>query len=999
MNIFEFKNTKLGMTLVEMIISLVVLSILMTSTMGIIISSSNIFVSTSKATIDKRVGNAVFDLLENIIKYTTHLEISDTVNAGMAQNFSIGEQVETDVGVGGKLYYQSEKCFSENNGVKSPAPLYDSSFYGDRSLQYELTPIDTKHVEITVRVIRENRYVYQRSSVIRCVNLALIGGANGNSIVKKSSAPTLNPVISFSVNEELISGGSTAWSIENRVSGYIAKYNKIVKDYYTAFSEANKSLNNYYAQHGNEVVKTSILKKYIDSRNVAVFGGSTGTAGVDPVYNKNITEHFSNTSATATLPSGAKYDSSKAYTEWNNIRAVFQQKMFDLLHFMPDSVTSTADPYYGILASREELFAGFLLEYYSADNNHVKVNKDSWPTFDNPSEFFSNTSLEDYATGQGAFDDDFMAILGYFKDNINNAFYTDGNEDYTQFARPTSVHMTASDTGYTDAYTGKSNIANQSSITWKVGKESTTTNSTKGSVPNGANYVNTQSNINFVIKGPKSNGSSTGATKCDNDSAWVVGGQGTGYTYGGSVVRYVVRNLLKWDYSYTSYYDYSVSKDGSKITASLPTTAINVCDLKYTNKTGTVYELSDSITDLVADNYRNVAEYTSLPAEGVYDMGSDTTLSSSTNLKYIGASDPIKDSWSSTATALISANYLGAKNIENYADRTRVEATVTGSTKTYSVYKFVPKASLEGDGITEGWYYYYENESGAERSAYHFFYLQAMTGSADYSTGDDGNNDGKYIVNEDKIAVAKANAEENIPAGEIYLFSGNYDFDYFIYQQAQYKASAAATKSKKTKNVDFIIFQAKTESSSALYHEYNDWFLYGVDWNSWFESSAETKGILNKIITAAGELVDNIRVFFGGDSKISSISNITQSNPTDSLGARVQFKVGSTGDTRSFKMAWIVYNANTGTWYYLPASSTRVSGILAGSTISSVEDDPTAIDLSAYAGSSSLYADIANRQRSKDALGGLVNATEDCNWVSLPMTADATETTNSTLTP
>ena len=69
MNIFEFRNSKAGMTLIEMVISLVILGILMTATMGMVISSNNIFISTSTAALDRQVGNSVYSLVVLLVLY------------------------------------------------------------------------------------------------------------------------------------------------------------------------------------------------------------------------------------------------------------------------------------------------------------------------------------------------------------------------------------------------------------------------------------------------------------------------------------------------------------------------------------------------------------------------------------------------------------------------------------------------------------------------------------------------------------------------------------------------------------------------------------------------------------------------------------------------------------------------------------------------------------------------------------------------------------------
>ena len=192
---YNLRNSKLGMTLVEMVISLVILGILMSSTMGLIISSSNIFVATSKSALDRQVGNYVFATLESVLKYSTHMSIYD---AGAAPKEKKTQSVTLDITDrntnSGKLLYQGKDD-------SSPINFYDNSFYGGRTLQYTIEEVGRKHqhVKLTVKVFREGKLVYTIDKVIKCINLALITtGTDANMIKDYSTEGGINQCIAFS---------------------------------------------------------------------------------------------------------------------------------------------------------------------------------------------------------------------------------------------------------------------------------------------------------------------------------------------------------------------------------------------------------------------------------------------------------------------------------------------------------------------------------------------------------------------------------------------------------------------------------------------------------------------------------------------------------------------------------------------------------------------------------------------------------------------------------
>lgn len=389
MFIYKLRHDKRGMTLIEMIISLVILSILMTSTMGMITSSMSIFTSTSMAALDRMVGNSVYQTLESSLKYATHLTISETQdNSLSSQSFCIGN-VDNATN-SGSVMYRAE-------GEADYLSLYSPEFYGNRTIQYSVKEVGTdhRHVEITVKIFRDGEVVYTKDSIIKCVNLSLIQTeTDNNSIVYNNpSANAVNQYLYFSVDEMLLSGGIDAWALEYKVNDYMRDYNAILAEYYGKLSAAESLVGDAidrYGQTAEVPMALEALNALVAERKVAIFGDNT------PNY---------------------AWEGTDA-TQYNNLHAHYQEVMKDYLHFKPtDAGFATTNPYYGVVATKEELYLGFMYKYYNDGADTTAITKDEYPTFADPNTFFNGTIFSDYIT-----DGNKMAIMAYFDDDLNGKY-------------------------------------------------------------------------------------------------------------------------------------------------------------------------------------------------------------------------------------------------------------------------------------------------------------------------------------------------------------------------------------------------------------------------------------------------------------------------------------------------------------------------------------------------------------------------------------------------
>ena len=79
----------------------------------------------------------------------------------------------------------------------------------------------------------------------------------------------------------------------------------------------------------------------------------------------------------------------------------------------------------------------------------------------------------------------------------------------------------------------------------------------------------------------------------------------------------------------------------------------------------------------------------------------------------------------------------------------------------------------------------------------------------------------------------------------------------------------------------------------------------------------------------------------------------------------------------------------SGTWYYLPAESSRISVLTSGLSFTSQKNSPEPLDCSLRDGiwrsSTQMQQDINMRKLSSSGLFGLVDTTSDALWVALPV--------------
>lgn len=392
---FKLRYDKRGMTLIEMIISLVILSILMSSTMGMIISSNNIFVSTSQAALDRLVGNSVYSTLESMLKYSTSLTISATPkNDNKQQSFMVS--VSDNDTKSGKLMYRGKA--DDDGNASNYISLYDQSFYNNRTIQYRIVEAgkDQRHVDMQVRVYRNGKLVFSKDAIIKCLNLALIrSNSNQNTInmdKNASGADFYNQYLYFTVDELAIAGGDNAWAFEYKIQEYMDRYNAILNEYYQKLGIVNNYFNDPLMENKNEDgyrIQKDKLAELLNIRQLAIFGDGSGDSA---------------------------WEGDEA-TGYKNLRAHYQEEIKKLLNFAPNTISDANNVYYQVVADKEELYTGFLLTYYDK-NKDGKITKAEFPHEQDYEKFFGGTVMKKYANPST----NGIVNLTYFKDGLNDDY-------------------------------------------------------------------------------------------------------------------------------------------------------------------------------------------------------------------------------------------------------------------------------------------------------------------------------------------------------------------------------------------------------------------------------------------------------------------------------------------------------------------------------------------------------------------------------------------------
>lgn len=340
--VFESKK---GFTLIEMVITTLILSILMSITMGMITTSGRMFSSTSELAIDKMIGDSTFAALESVAKYATHIELANSKEE-CAKTYDQGFYIkindqQNNTGV---LMYDAKT----SNATRYPKQPFADSFYQGRTIKYIVEPYKLsdgtesgKHLEITVKVYRGGEQVFTRSNVVRGINLGLLGENDSYNLIENNvhvnqNESKENVYINFSCDEQLAVSEVTGYEVYSNTSASMTGYNEINM---TLSATLNEILND-----------------------------------------EDITDEIERATRMQLATAEAR----------NEIKELFGG-------FTPENITKDENSplkyFNGVVATKEEVFYGTLMKKYAVNG---ELDADTYPDFENHETFFAGSTFKEY---------------------------------------------------------------------------------------------------------------------------------------------------------------------------------------------------------------------------------------------------------------------------------------------------------------------------------------------------------------------------------------------------------------------------------------------------------------------------------------------------------------------------------------------------------------------------------------------------------------------------
>lgn len=175
-------HNKKGVTLIELLVSLLILSIIATIAASLIFSSTSIYEKGSQSNLDKLVADEIYKELSGNLLYATKLTVaqSEAEKPKPAEGSFSAYSVRD-----GRLYLDGKDLFGEE-------------FYHGRTLSIQVKAYDKSKLSIQILLLDpKGEQAYQTGSTITILNIQL----TGNTIKGKVGTLQEDPILYFSKDE------------------------------------------------------------------------------------------------------------------------------------------------------------------------------------------------------------------------------------------------------------------------------------------------------------------------------------------------------------------------------------------------------------------------------------------------------------------------------------------------------------------------------------------------------------------------------------------------------------------------------------------------------------------------------------------------------------------------------------------------------------------------------------------------------------------------------
>lgn len=179
------KNKK-GMTLSEVIVALLIMTVLVTATIGMLFFSTNLFGEQSFFSQAKSIGDSVLEWAGQRLRYAERivltLQATEEIPANGERLFIGVDNVAAPVG---RLYYQTPD-------MSAPLDVFGEEYYGAQRVAIECQSAGPKAVTLHVHVYLQEELRYSISNTMLLLNLKeeIVGEAvEGGTLVITATLP------------------------------------------------------------------------------------------------------------------------------------------------------------------------------------------------------------------------------------------------------------------------------------------------------------------------------------------------------------------------------------------------------------------------------------------------------------------------------------------------------------------------------------------------------------------------------------------------------------------------------------------------------------------------------------------------------------------------------------------------------------------------------------------------------------------------------------------
>ncbi len=175
------KNSKKsGFTLVETIVSMLVITIILGFGGLYLFTGGSLFYSSAERNRLKIVGDGALSLYKQILQFSFEIDVS--MNAG-------GESLESSISIS-----QEGRVLLKNNGG-SEYDAFGDAYYSGGTVSAEVTVLSDECILIKITVLKNGDEYYSTKTAVTLDNLKLNNGVVGGEYIMGQAI--VNPVVSF----------------------------------------------------------------------------------------------------------------------------------------------------------------------------------------------------------------------------------------------------------------------------------------------------------------------------------------------------------------------------------------------------------------------------------------------------------------------------------------------------------------------------------------------------------------------------------------------------------------------------------------------------------------------------------------------------------------------------------------------------------------------------------------------------------------------------------